>query len=528
MEKNEKKYIILLLLTVFIAFFTTLWIPNSDLMETRNFITAKEMVYDGNWLTPTMNGAYRFEKPPFPTWITAFFMQIFNGLYKEWILRLPAAIISSGMVLAMYRMVKTLTKKSLLSFLCAFSTATSFFLMKEGITNSWDIFSYATIFISVVFLNEGLEKGDKISYIIAAFFFGASIMSKGPVAIYGLFIPYIIAYGKVYGIEKYKQNWKGLIFTIILGSIIGVLWPAYMLIENKELFLSVMKKEQNTWSSIHSEPFYFFFNYFTLTGPWVLFALGALIPKWNKKKIERENVKIFNFGLIWTLTSLFLLSIVKMKKQRYGFPIYLACPITIGVILEYYWNKADNQLEKIDKGLFQIQRIILIIVLIGIPLLMLIKGIIPNKLNLSYFIIVLIAYMGILFYILKEKFYEGRKFKTIIVISGIVMLLVNSTAVWFINSIRSKQKENLEYLKSIRGKIGNMKVYSADPAIENVWKVGEKINYKFDGDLPNNFIFLSRSSNEDSRFRGYNLINKKKYYQFEDDNEIIYLYEFKN
>lgn len=40
-------------------------------MEARNMVTAREMVHDGNWLVPTMNGDLRLEKPPLPTWLTA-------------------------------------------------------------------------------------------------------------------------------------------------------------------------------------------------------------------------------------------------------------------------------------------------------------------------------------------------------------------------------------------------------------------------------------------------------------------------
>ena len=43
----------------------------ADIMESRNIITAREMVYDHNWLVPTMNGELRLEKPPLPTWIAA-------------------------------------------------------------------------------------------------------------------------------------------------------------------------------------------------------------------------------------------------------------------------------------------------------------------------------------------------------------------------------------------------------------------------------------------------------------------------
>ena len=43
----------------------------TDIMETRNIVTAREIVADGNWLVPTMNGVLRIEKPPLPTWIAA-------------------------------------------------------------------------------------------------------------------------------------------------------------------------------------------------------------------------------------------------------------------------------------------------------------------------------------------------------------------------------------------------------------------------------------------------------------------------
>ena len=35
------------------------------IMEARNFITAREMITDGNWLLTTMNDLPRYEKPPY-------------------------------------------------------------------------------------------------------------------------------------------------------------------------------------------------------------------------------------------------------------------------------------------------------------------------------------------------------------------------------------------------------------------------------------------------------------------------------
>ena len=77
-------------------FFTNLTVDEPDIMESRNFITAREMLADGNWLIPTMNGELRLEKPPLPTWITAAISSLFktNNLF---VLRTPAAFISTAM-----------------------------------------------------------------------------------------------------------------------------------------------------------------------------------------------------------------------------------------------------------------------------------------------------------------------------------------------------------------------------------------------------------------------------------------------
>ncbi len=43
------------------AFFINNQVITPDIMESRNIIAAREMVYDGHWITPTMNGDLRLE-----------------------------------------------------------------------------------------------------------------------------------------------------------------------------------------------------------------------------------------------------------------------------------------------------------------------------------------------------------------------------------------------------------------------------------------------------------------------------------
>ena len=95
---KDKKLLSILGLS-FISFFSTIWIRKADLMESRNFITAREIVTNNEWFVTTLNGQYRSEKPPLPTWLTAIVMQLKNNFSGEWLLRILVALAS---VLLMY------------------------------------------------------------------------------------------------------------------------------------------------------------------------------------------------------------------------------------------------------------------------------------------------------------------------------------------------------------------------------------------------------------------------------------------
>ena len=72
-----------------------------NIMEARNFVTAREMLQDSNWLLTTLNGEPRYQKPPLPTWLTAGSGFLF-GIKSVFAMRLPAALVSIMMVLTTY------------------------------------------------------------------------------------------------------------------------------------------------------------------------------------------------------------------------------------------------------------------------------------------------------------------------------------------------------------------------------------------------------------------------------------------
>src|SRR5690625_6212259 len=73
MPKLRLNYTSWIVLVVFSIFFVNLDMLHLNMMETRNMLTAREMVNLKHWVLTTMNNLPRYEKPPLPTWITAVF-----------------------------------------------------------------------------------------------------------------------------------------------------------------------------------------------------------------------------------------------------------------------------------------------------------------------------------------------------------------------------------------------------------------------------------------------------------------------
>ena len=74
----EKHPITSIALFTILLLIVNLGVPEVTIMEARNFITAREMIQDNNWLLTTMNGEPRYQKPPLPTWLTAISGLIFG------------------------------------------------------------------------------------------------------------------------------------------------------------------------------------------------------------------------------------------------------------------------------------------------------------------------------------------------------------------------------------------------------------------------------------------------------------------
>lgn len=335
MIKTLEKYPVLsICILVAIMLFPNIDSLNVSIMEARNFITAREMITDGNWLLTTMNGNARYEKPPLPTWLIAISSMIF-GLKSLFGLRLPAILMIMVIGSFIYKLSNTLLNNSFHSFLNGLIVVTSFYVIGIIIEAPWDIFTHGFILVGLYHLFQLFQKEKHYwqHTILAGFFIGLSFLSKGPVSLYVLLLPFVMAYGFIYKFKGLKAKSFSIFSVILIILVVGFWWYLFVRLQDPETFTAIAKKETGNWSSYNIRPFYYYWSFFTQSGLWTIPAFVSLLYPYLKTRVS--NLKAYKFSLFWTLFAIILLSLIPEKKSRYLMPVLIPLSINIGFYIEY-------------------------------------------------------------------------------------------------------------------------------------------------------------------------------------------------
>lgn len=343
----KQNSVLFLIIVTILMLFVNLGVLQTNIMEARNIISAREMVYDGNWIFTMLNGLPRYEKPPLPTWITAAFGSVFGFENFFW-LRIPVVLITILLVVWFYKTLThfDLTKQQVVN--SSLVLITSFYVFFSGRDNNWDMYTHSFVMGAILFLVKEFQssKFNLFNFIAAFFLLGCSIMSKGPVSLYALFLPFLIAYFIVY---RYKlgRNLGITILTIILGCVVGFAWMMYVKYFDAEHFLAASQKEVNNWHSYNTRPIYYYWSFFTQSGLWTIPALVSLIYPYLKNKVA--NKKAYQFAWLWTILSVVLLSVIPEKKSRYLLPVLIPLAMNIGFYIEYLRLEFKNLSNKTER-----------------------------------------------------------------------------------------------------------------------------------------------------------------------------------
>lgn len=342
----------LLLFLCFALFLIHLNYLYVDIMEARNFVTAREMT-EGNWIFTTMNGEPRYQKPPLPTWLSAVTGEIF-GSQSVWALRFPAALSCVALILFFYKFLKKEANDKKPAVISGLILSTTFLVLFVGKRATWDIFCYSFTLIGVYYfyLTFRSEKNAFLNFTLAGLFLGFSIMSKGPTGFYVIAAPFFLAYWITYGFPKIK--WAGWIWMGLVTAVIGFSWYGYIYLNDKETFLSIMEAESSARTNREVKPFTRYFSFPIQMGVWAVFALFSLVFPYVKKKTL--HFRSYKFLFWWTVICFVLLSLIPSKKERYLFPLMIPLAATTGFYIQYLiqnqnWKTWEKSIVKFSFGL---------------------------------------------------------------------------------------------------------------------------------------------------------------------------------
>lgn len=506
-------------LLILTAVMLGLGFPHLDvtIMEARNFITAREMIDDGNWLLTTMNGEPRYQKPPLPTWLTAICGWLF-GWKQTVLIRLPgiAMVAVTGIIAFLFS--KEIIKEKRLSFLIGLITITSLYVFAIVIEAPWDIFTHGFMYFGIFHLFQLLTKLKNYwkHTLLAGVGIGLSILCKGPISIYALLLPFLIAFGLSYKYTSFKSKAFSLFSVLLLGLIIGGWWYLFVRLTDPETFVAVAEKETQNWSSYNVRPFYYYWSFFVQSGLWTIPAFMSLLYPYLKNRVRFKTS--YKLTFLWTIIAVVLLSIIPEKKSRYLMPVLIPLALNIGFYFDYLIQEFKNL--KSRKEIIPVYAHFGLISFIGflfpLSIIKLIKDI--QGLDWIYYFLLALSlpFMGYL--ILKNL--KHKRILNSIVFSALFFIIA---FIFILPLGKTQWSGNYRSIASLRSSItmANMDLRSiGQVSPEIIWQYGDKIlpieanQVLGESNLPETLHLLVSPSKIDemNQFEKYYQIDKVGYF----------------
>ena len=157
-SKNiSNSFVIFIIVIVCLIFTVNINLVDITIMEARNFVTAREMLLENNWLMPTFNGEPRYQKPPLPTWISAI-STLIAGTKTLYFFRIPGFLCLALVGITTYYFSLELLKNKIYSIVNSFIAITSFYTIAIIIEAPWDIFSHSFMYLAIYFIYKNLNN----------------------------------------------------------------------------------------------------------------------------------------------------------------------------------------------------------------------------------------------------------------------------------------------------------------------------------------------------------------------------------
>ena len=320
---TERLRIWIMAAVVAITFFVNNRTLQPDIMESRNLVTAREMVETGEWLVPTMNGELRLEKPPLPTWVSAVVESVSpDDIAAQ---RAVASLFGVMLVMFFYLLCRDVFRVDPVIAVILLCSCYQFMLMAR--TVSWDIYTHAFMLGGIYFLVMAVNGRGRQwwRFCLAGLFAGLSVMSKGPVSLFALFLPFLLAWG-IFGRPSMRGKWLPVGVMVLVTIVVGCWWYAYIQVFHADEWQAVMAKETGSWLNRNVRPWHYYWKFFLEAGVWALLLVTSIIMV-LRRGFRGDRSRLV--PVIWMLFCLVLLSCMPEKKTRYLLPLLIPAAVVM-------------------------------------------------------------------------------------------------------------------------------------------------------------------------------------------------------
>ncbi|MDQ3814389.1 MAG: glycosyltransferase family 39 protein [Armatimonadota bacterium] len=349
---------------------------------------AREMIGGADWLTPRLNGAPWFDKPPLFYWLAAFSMSLFGP--TEFACRLPSALAAVGLIALVYALAARDfgRRAAVISAIVMATCLQQVVLARAAVTDmTFAFFLTAALYCYRRWLDEQLDEArDETAAdgstksstatqnawaawavarggawaVACGGATGLAMLTKGPVAPLLLSVAFVLHLRWLGRLRHLRSGSAAL--AVATALLVGLPWYAAMYRRHGQDFVQGFLVANNITRFLKAEHgaqtghwYAIFLNVPVLLiffFPWSVFLPQAVARLWRaqgRNSIVLDSIPHepsttgsstvgARLALVWFGVVFIFFSLSKTQLVTYTFPLYPVAAILVGVL----WNEAES------------------------------------------------------------------------------------------------------------------------------------------------------------------------------------------
>ncbi len=336
MIKNQVTRDILIVILISLIYFLPGILSPRDFWvedEARYGEILREMVHEGEWWVPHLNGHFYPDKPPTYFWLCAF-VSILIGKITPNICMFITWLSTAGTLVVTYLFSKMLFNRKT-GLKSAFILMSTFLFLgcAQIVRMDMQMTLFTTWALYVFYL--GLRHDNPRYYTVFYLMAGLAVLSKGPLGLSFPLIPAIVflIYRKAWHqLKIFFFHWGWLLVFLLVGGWLG----GAFLIGQGDFVRTIFTEQiagRAVKSFIHKQPFYFYL----MLLPAMLLPWSAFIIRACKHQFQSSR-EIFWLLAWWFVTGMLVISLISGKLFIYVLPLLPPLAMFLGAFFQHLFE----------------------------------------------------------------------------------------------------------------------------------------------------------------------------------------------